>query len=357
MSAEEFWRNKKVFLTGHTGFKGAWLSLWLQHLGAEVTGYSLMPPTQPNLFEQARVAQGMNSLIGDVCDENGLKQAMQKARPEIVLHMAAQALVRQSYDDPVGTYQTNVMGTVNLLNAVRSISSVKAVVVVTSDKCYENTERMEGYREDATIGGYDPYSNSKGCAELVVSAYRSSFFNPSRYAQHGVAIATARAGNVIGGGDWAADRLIPDFIRGFQNGQTVGVRNPSAIRPWQHVMEPLSGYLLLAQRLVQVGTTYGGAWNFGPIEDDSRPVQWIADKLCTLWGSGATWKQEAHSGPHEAHYLKLNCSKAELQLGWQPVWGLEMALSEIVDWYRAQVVGEDARDITLRQITQHQSFY
>ncbi len=355
MSVGTFWRNKKVFLTGHTGFKGAWLSLWLQDLGAHVTGYSLAPPTQPNLFDQANVARDMTSVIGDVCDAEHLRSAMQTASPQIVIHMAAQALVRQSYEDPVSTYMTNVMGTVNVLNTVRSVESVRAVVIVTSDKCYENLERLEGFREDEPMGGYDPYSNSKGCAELVVSAYRSSFFNPARYAEHGVAIASARAGNVIGGGDWAPDRLIPDFIRGFQTGQTVSIRNPGSIRPWQHVMEPLSGYLLLAQNLVEKGPAYNGGWNFGPVENDARSVQWIADKLCALWGHGASWTQDSNTGPHEAHYLKLNCTKAHQQLGWRPVWGLERSLSEIVEWYRAQLAGDDARKLTLSQIIRFQS--
>lgn len=355
MSLEEFWRNKKVFMTGHTGFKGAWMSLWLQKLGAVVTGYALAPPTQPSLFEQAAVSAGMTSLTGDVRDASHLTQAMRKASTDIVIHMAAQSLVRQSYEDPVGTYATNVMGTVNMLEAVRTVDSVRAVVVVTSDKCYENKERPEGYREDEPMGGYDPYSSSKGCAELVVSAYRSSFFNPERVQQHGVSIATARAGNVIGGGDWAANRLVPDMIRAFEQGKPVSIRNPDAIRPWQHVLEPLHGYLLLAQCLAEKGPLYGGGWNFGPLEQDVRPVKWIADRICALWGHGASWTLDPAKGPHEAHYLNLDCRKAREQLGWAPVWGLERSLKEIVDWYRYLNEGRDIRSLTCQQIDAYQS--
>ena len=273
----DFWRGRRVFLTGHTGFKGGWLALWLQRLGADVTGYALDPPTTPSLFAVARVGAGMRSIINDIRDAETLAQAMREAQPEIVIHMAAQPLVRYSYQAPVETYATNVMGTVHLLEAVRQTDSVRAVVNVTSDKCYENREWVWGYRENEPMGGYDPYSNSKGCAELVTAAYRNSYFNPAQYSQHGVALASARAGNVIGGGDWAEDRLIPDILRAIAAGEAVNIRSPHAIRPWQHVLEPLSGYLLLAQRLIEDGPAHAEGWNFGPSEEDARPVQWIVE--------------------------------------------------------------------------------
>ena len=267
-----FWRSKKVFFSGHTGFKGSWLCLWLQQLGAEVTGYALAPPTSPSLFEVAHVAQGMKSLCGDIRDGAALAKAMREAVPDIVIHMAAQPLVRRSYLDPVETYSANVMGTVHLLEAVRQTQSVRAVVNVTSDKCYENKEWVWGYRESDPMGGFDPYSNSKGCAELVTAAYRNSFFNPAKYSEHHVALASVRAGNVIGGGDWAEDRLIPDILAAFEKSQPVVIRNPHAIRPWQHVLEPLAGYLQLAQKLYEDGATYAEGWNFGPNDEDAQPV-------------------------------------------------------------------------------------
>lgn len=278
------WRGKRVFVTGHTGFKGSWLSLWLQSLGAEITGYALKPPTTPSLFEEARVAEGMKSIEGDIRDFVFFKSSIEAAQPEIIIHMAAQSLVRYSYEHPVETYATNVMGTVHMLEAVRTTPSIRAVVNITTDKCYENREWIWGYREDDPMGGYDPYSNSKGCAELVSAAYRSSFFNDKDYDNHGVAVATVRAGNVIGGGDWAEDRLLPDILSGFEQGKVVTIRNPHAIRPWQHVMEPLRGYLTLAERLFESGTVFAQGWNFGPNEDGAKPVGWIVDKMAALWG-------------------------------------------------------------------------
>ena len=335
-----FWAGKRVFLTGHTGFKGSWTALWLQKMGAHVTGFALAPPTSPALFDIANVAAGMTSIVGDIRDAQVLEQALVDADPEIVIHMAAQPLVRASYDDPVGTYATNVMGTVHLLEAVRKAASVRAVCVVTTDKCYENREWAWGYREDEAMGGHDPYSNSKGCAELVTAAYRRSFFN----AVGGAAIASARAGNVIGGGDWAVDRLIPDILRSVVDRQPVRIRNPLAIRPWQHVLEPVSGYLVLAQALWNDPKAAAEAWNFGPRDDDARPVQWIVERLCALWGDGADWACDDNVQPHEARYLKLDISKAHTGLGWQPHWGLVQALDSIVAWHRAWRSGADMHD-------------
>jgi CDP-glucose 4,6-dehydratase len=345
-----FWRGKKVFFTGHTGFKGSWLCLWLQQLGAEVTGYALAPPTTPSLFEVAHVAQGMKSLIGDIRDGAALAKAMDEATPDIVIHMAAQPLVRRSYFDPVETYSSNVMGTVHLLEAVRQTQSVRAVVNITSDKCYENKEWVWGYRESDPMGGFDPYSSSKGCAELVASAYQNSFFNPLQYDQHGVALASVRAGNVIGGGDWAEDRLIPDILRAIRDGRPVVIRNPQAVRPWQHVLEPLSGYLQLAQKLYENGLAYGGGWNFGPNDEDAQPVQWIVERLTQQWGDGASWQLDQAEQPHESHYLKLDCSKAKMRLDWHPRWNLPVALDEIVTWQRAYLAQQDMWEFTLNQI-------
>lgn len=348
-----FWRGKKVFLTGHTGFKGSWLSLWLQQLGAEVTGYALQPPTNPSLFEVASVAQGMISIIGDIRDSAVLSKAMRAAAPDIVIHMAAQPLVRFSYVNPVETYSTNVMGTVHLLEAARQTPSVRAVVNVTSDKCYDNKEWIWGYRENEPMGGYDPYSSSKGCAELVASAYRNSFFNPTKYDEHRVALASGRAGNVIGGGDWAEDRLIPDILRAIIAGRPVVIRSPHAIRPWQHVLEPLFGYLQLAQKLCEQGVAYGEGWNFGPSDEDAKPVQWIVERMTQQWGEGAAWHLDEGAHPHEAHYLKLDCSKAKMRLDWHPRWHLAQTLEMIVAWQRAWLAKEDMRRFTLKQIEQY----
>ena len=343
----EFWPGKRVFVTGHTGFKGGWLCLWLQSLGAEVHGYALAASTAPDLFSIANVAENMHSNIADIRNAETLTAAMQSAQPDIVFHLAAQSLVRYSYAAPVETYAVNVMGTVNLLEAVRATPGVRAVVVVTTDKCYENREQQRGYRESEPLGGHDPYSSSKACAELVTAAYRLSFLE-----QAGVALASARAGNVIGGGDWAADRLIPDFLRAMDAGATMQVRSPNAIRPWQHVLEPLSGYLLLAERLCDDAGAFSEAWNFGPADEDARPVSWIVDHLIAAV-PGTTYKRDMSSQPHEANYLKLNSNKAHARLGWNPRWSLATALDKTLEWHAAWRKGADMRQGTLAQIAQY----
>jgi CDP-glucose 4,6-dehydratase len=350
-----FWTDKTVFITGHTGFKGSWLSLWLQQKGARVVGYSLAPPSPPSLFEKADVADGMISITGDVRDLPALGRAIHDHRPEIVIHMAAQALVRLSYDDPVETYSTNVMGTVNLLESIRKCDFIKSAVMITSDKCYENNEWIWGYREKDPMGGHDPYSSSKGCAELVSSAYARSFFFQQNGKQPKTSIATARAGNVIGGGDWSKDRLIPDIMAAISGGRPVVIRSPHAIRPWQHVLEPLRGYLMLAEMLYRHGTEYTGAWNFGPGDQDARPVSWIVDTLTRLWGHDAAWALDANTNPHEAGYLKLDCTKARQLLGWHPVVQLTTALEWIVDWYCRLNEGSDMRRVTLDQIDRYET--
>ncbi len=350
----DFWQGKRILITGHTGFKGSWLSLWLQSMGANVVGYALSPPTNPSLFEVANVEQGMTSVIGDIRDLDHLKVVFLEHQPEIVIHMAAQALVRHSYLEPVETYSINVMGTVNLLEAVRCSKGVKAVVNVTSDKCYENREWVWGYRENEAMGGYDPYSNSKGCAELVISAYRNSYFPSGMYKHHGVAIASGRAGNVIGGGDWALDRLVPDIVKSFEAGEVVNIRYPNAIRPWQHVLEPLHGYLMLAERLYVEGVDFAEAWNFGPNDEDEKPVSYLVEELTKFWGEGARWNLDAASHPHEANYLKLDISKARVRLGWQPVLRLDDSLQLIFDWSKCWQAGGNMRDITIKQIKDYQ---
>lgn len=341
----QFWQGKKVFLTGHTGFKGSWLSLWLQMMGAELTGFSLKPPTSPNLFDLARIEESMNSIIGDIRDFSVLQEALQRARPDIVIHMAAQPLVRYSYQEPLETYSTNVMGTANLLEAIRKTDSVKAVLNITTDKCYENKEWYWGYRESDQLGGYDPYSNSKACAELVTSAYRNSYLN-----QQGVGLASARAGNVIGGGDWAADRLIPDLVRACVENEAVSIRNPHALRPWQHVLEPLSGYLILTEQLYHSPLDYSEAWNFGPNDGDIKPVSWIADFVIELWNNKSSIHLDKGIHPHEATYLKLECAKAKSKLQWTPCWDIKKGIMETVSWYQAHEARENMQDITLMQI-------
>lgn len=350
-----FWQGRSVFVTGHTGFKGGWLCLWLQSLGAKVTGYALAPPTRPSLFEVARIAAGMTSVIGDIRDLPALLRAMQAAQPEIVIHMAAQPLVRRSYTDPVETYSTNIMGTVHVLESVRQTPGVRAVVNVTTDKCYENKEWAWGYRENEPMGGFDPYSSSKAGAELVTAAYRSSFFNATSHEHERVSVATARAGNVIGGGDWADDRLVPDILRAFERNQPVIIRNPHAIRPWQHVLEPLSGYLSLAERLYSDGQAFAEAWNFGPNDHDARPVQWIVEHLVRRCGNGASWQQDGGAHPHEAHYLKLDISKARMRLNWHPHWNLAIGLDKIVEWHNAFTRQQDMYNFSLNQIMDFQT--
>ena len=350
-----FWQGKRIFVTGHTGFKGSWLCLWLHLLGSETTGYALPSPTTPSLFELARIDNLMAaSITGDVRDLEQLTAAVRVARPDIVVHMAAQALVRYSYANPIETYTTNVVGTVNVLEAVRRVGGVRVVINVTSDKCYENRGWLWGYREDESVGGYDPYSSSKGCSELISAAYRNAFFNSAEYDRHGVALATARSGNVIGGGDWAEDRLIPDILRSFAEGRQAVIRNPEAVRPWQHVLEPLSGYLMLARYLWEDGAAFAEAWNFGPNDDDVRTVKWVVDRLADLWGAGASWRLdgEPHQ-PHEAQHLKLDCAKAKARLGWSPRWELEQALQKIVQWHRAYRNRADMRTVTLAQVAEY----
>ncbi|MEK7763137.1 MAG: CDP-glucose 4,6-dehydratase [Nitrospirota bacterium] len=344
-----FWSGKRVYLTGHTGFKGAWLALWLQSLGCRITGYALAPPTRPSLFELAQVSSGMVHELGDIRDPIQLDESLQRARPEIVLHLAAQSLVRKSYREPVTTYSTNVMGTVHLLDAVRRCESVRAVVIVTSDKCYENREWLWGYREGDAMGGHDPYSNSKGCAELVTSAMRRSYFQIPGAA----AVASARAGNVIGGGDWAEDRLVPDAMRAFASGHPLIVRAPHAIRPWQHVFEPLRGYLLLAEALWQRADGIADGWNFGPEDVDCRPVCDVVNLACIHWPGVQVVYDPPSQAPHEAHFLKLDCTKARELLPWRPRWRLDTAVEQTVKWYRAQASGTVMRDFSLAQLARY----
>jgi len=348
-----FWKGKRVLVTGHTGFKGSWICLWLQRLGAEVVGYALSPPTNPNLFDLANVGCQMRSVIGDITDKCQFDAVVKEYNPEIIIHMAAQSLVRESYVNPTDTYATNVMGTVNVLEAVRLYNSVRVVIIVTTDKCYENNEWIWGYRENDRLGGADPYSNSKACAELVTSAYQKSFFNGN--GSKGPAVATVRAGNVIGGGDWAQDRLIPDIIRAFQAGEMVKIRNPNSIRPWQQVIEPLAGYLLLAQKLWGSDGRYSEGWNFGPNDEDARPVEWIVQNLAGLYGRDASWECKNSCEPHEASFLKLDCSKVRERLGWKPRLSLSVALQWTLEWYEAHHSGKDMREFTLKQITDYEN--
>lgn len=350
---EGIFKGKKVLITGHTGFKGAWLCLLLRHLKADIYGYALDPPTAPNLYQEANIGDFVTSYINDIRDYRSLYEAMQQIKPEVVIHMAAQALVRDSYKLPAETYAINVMGTVNLLEAVRNTPGIKAVVNITTDKCYENKEWLWGYRENEPMGGYDPYSNSKACSELVTQAYRSSFFNLKTYEQHGVALASARAGNVIGGGDWAADRLIPDFIRAISNGEKVKIRSPFAIRPWQYVLDPLTGYLKLAAKLLTEGPAYAEAWNFGPDNNDNQSVEWIIQSICDLWGNHATYQLDNSPAPHESSYLKLDCSKAKTKLNWEPRWNITKALMAVVQWNKAYINGVNPRLICEDQIEEY----
>jgi CDP-glucose 4,6-dehydratase len=354
---KDFWSGKKVFITGHTGFKGSWLCLLLYSLGAKVTGYSLKPPTSPSLFDLCRIDQLVPTIYADIRDKKTLQSTILRVKPDIVIHMAAQPLVRASYLKPVETFEINVMGTVHLLEAVRNaINSgipIKAVVNVTTDKCYENREWTWGYRENDVLGGYDPYSSSKACSELVTDAYRKSFFHMKDYESHGVGIATARAGNVIGGGDWAVDRLLPDCISTLLKGEKIKIRNPHAIRPWQHVLDPLSGYLLLAEKLYGDGKRYMEGWNFGPDDNDGKTVEWVVKSLCAKWGDGAVYEIENASPLHEAHNLRLDCSKAKFKLGWYPKWDVECAIDKVIEWTQAYKSNSDLRAVSMNQINEY----
>jgi len=342
-----FWQGKRVFLTGHTGFKGSWLSLWLSSLGAEVKGYALNPPTSPSLFKEAEVDSIIDSHIGDIRDQSTLHKSMMAFDPDILIHMAAQPLVRYSYDEPIETYEVNVIGTAKVLEVARSCPTLKAIVNITTDKCYENDERSEGYKEDDPMGGYDPYSSSKGCAELVTSAYRRSFMQ-----NQGIGLASVRAGNVIGGGDWADDRLIPDILRSFEKSKPVVIRNPKATRPWQHVLEPLSGYLILAQKLYKDQKKYADGWNFGLNEEDVKSVDWILNRMTSKW-PGSSWELDQVPNPHEANFLKLDISKAISRLNWKPVWSLDQSLDKIITWHKAWLNDENMQDVCLAEIEEY----
>ncbi|MEY2700524.1 MAG: hypothetical protein RIQ52_1279 [Pseudomonadota bacterium] len=351
----DFWRDKRILLTGHTGFKGSWLSLWLQALGCRVTGFALPPDTNPSLYELAGIAQGMTSIIGDIRDADAIHRALQASQPELVIHMAAQPLVRYGYHNPVETYATNVMGTVHLLEAVRQVQGIRGVLVITSDKCYDNPEQQQHFVEDDRLGGKDPYSSSKACTELVVDAYRASYFPENRYQQHGLALATARAGNVIGGGDWSPDRLVPDTLAAFSRHEAVTLRYPEATRPWQHVLEPLHGYLLLMEKLHDDGPAASGAWNFGPDDTHARTVVDVVEKIAMLWPEPAAWRTDLAPTLHEARYLGLNHQKAREQLGWIPQLGWDETLEWVVDWHQQWMKHpSDIRKFSCQQIQSYQ---
>lgn len=350
----KFWKNKRVFITGHTGFKGSWLAIWLQYMEAVVEGYALKPPTTPSIYELTNIEQGMTSVEADIRDFEKLVAVLEQFQPEIIFHLAAQPLVLHSYKHPIETYSTNVMGTVHLFAAIRQIKSVRAVLNVTSDKCYENQERVWSYRENEPLGGYDPYSTSKACSELITSSFRDSFFKPNGSSQHRIALASARAGNVIGGGDWAKDRLIPDCIKAWLSGRVLDIRYPQATRPWQHVLEPLTGYLLLAQRLFEEGLLFAEAWNFGPGEESEQSVLTVVEQLAAFWGEGAQWQTQSEGRTHEAQFLKLDCSKAQNRLGWTFRWKLATALQKTVAWYQIyQKNPQQLRKKTLEQIQEY----
>jgi CDP-glucose 4,6-dehydratase len=352
---KNMWEDRRVFITGHTGFKGSWLSLWLASLGAKIHGYALPPESEPNLFTVARVSGCVDHEVGDIRNLERMEFSVAAFKPDVVFHLAAQPLVRRSYANPIETYSTNVMGTVHLLDVIRRAPSVRVVVIITSDKCYENREWLWGYREQDRLGGFDPYSNSKACAELVTAAYRSSYFPPDRFAEHNVAVATARAGNVIGGGDWAKDRLIPDLVRGFLSGNPVTIRHPEAIRPWQHVLEPLAGYIALAEHLLLDGVKFAAAWNFGPAEEDTWTVGRIADALARMWSHDVSWIHDVAETPHEACHLKLDASKARMMLAWRPVIPIEEALRWVADWFMYWRPGDNMQAFSLRQISEYQA--
>jgi len=343
-----FWKNKKVLVTGHTGFKGSWLCLWLQQLGAKVTGFGLEPSASPSLFNLARVSSEMDSVYGDIRNLIELKRIFFKTQPDIIIHMAAQALVRYSYHNPVETYQTNVMGTLHVLEGIRCSNSIKAAVMVTTDKCYENREQLVPYRENDPMGGHDPYSSSKGCAELLISSYRNSYFTSDKQA----AIASARAGNVIGGGDWSSDRLIPDLVKAAKENKVLKIRNPAALRPWQHVLEPLSGYLILAEKLYSQGRKYSGPWNFGPNLKDTKSVIWIVEQIAKQWPDFC-WEIDSQKNLHESQILSLDSTKAQQKLGWNSNWSIEEALQKTIEWHKAEQDGQEMKHICLKQIKQY----
>jgi CDP-glucose 4,6-dehydratase len=349
-----FFKNKRVFITGHTGFKGSWLSIWLNELGADVSGYALKNIHLNSIFHKSEIEKKVNSHISDIRNYEKLKSTIQKIKPEIVFHLAAQPLVRLSYDNPRETYDTNIMGTVNLFEACRNSSSVKAIVNITSDKCYDNKEWIWGYRENDRMGGYDPYSASKGCAELITSSYINSFFNPNKYKEHGIALASVRAGNVIGGGDWAEDRLIPDCIKAIIAQEPIVIRSPDAIRPWQHVLEPLYGYLLLAQKLYSNGSDYSGAWNFGPDINNVKSVKWIVETIIDQWGDNSKYSIDENNKPHEATYLSLDCSKAKSKLKWYPAWEIKKTLLNTIEWYLENSNNNGMLDFSVSQIKRYQ---
>ena len=351
---KEFWNKKKILVTGHTGFKGSWLSLWLQKLNANVIGFSKSVPTNPSLFELANIENGMTSIIGNVCDYDKLEKTIKEYKPEIVIHMGAQAILRESYSNPIETYATNVMGTVNLLESIRKTNNVKVILNVTTDKCYEPNESSKGHLETDRLGGYDPYSNSKACSELVTSSFRNSFFNPKEHQKHGISLASCRAGNVIGGGDWGKDRLIPDIMKGILNNEIIKIRNPNSTRPWQHVLDLLNGYLTLVEKLWSSGSEFSEGWNFGPLEDDERPVKWIVEKLTGLWAKDIRWNIDNSVNPHEENYLRLNCTKANSRLNWMPKLNLEQGLEWVIEWYKQYEQNNGIRKITEQQIERFQ---
>ena len=350
-----FWKNKNILITGHTGFKGSWLSIWLKTLGANITGYALPPPTNPSLFKLAKVCEGMNSIEGDIRDLDRITAVLKKHSPEILIHMAAQPLVVKSYEDPYNTFTTNMLGTLNILEGVRHSESIKTVIIVTSDKCYQNKEWIWGYREHDNLGGIDPYSNSKACAELITSAYRNSYFQKPKSPSKNISVATVRAGNVIGGGDWAQDRLIPDIMNSLFDDSLITIRNPESIRPWQFVLEPLDGYLTLAEQLHANGNEYAESWNFGPNESDAQTVDWIVKKLSALWGSEVSCKVLPQSHPYESKYLKLDCSKAHQKLQWKPKLNLNTTLEWVIEWYRGYCNNSNLKELTEKQIKTYQN--
>lgn len=351
---KKFWNKKKILLTGHTGFKGSWLSLWLQKLDANVIGFSKSIPTNPSLFELANIENGMTSIIGNVCDYDKLEETIKEYEPEIIIHMAAQAILRESYNNPIETYATNVMGTVNLLESIRKVGNVKVILNVTTDKCYEPNESSKGHLETDRLGGYDPYSNSKACSELVTSSFRNSFFNPKEYQKHGISLASCRAGNVIGGGDWGKDRLVPDIIRGILNNEIIKIRNPNSTRPWQHVLDPLNGYLTLVEKLWSSGSEFSEGWNFGPLENDEKSVKWIVEKLTEQWSQEIRMDIDNSVNPYEENHLRLNCIKANSRLGWIPKLNLEQGLEWITEWYKQYEQNNNMREITEQQIEKFQ---